>query len=329
MENPLVSIVAPVYNNERFIRRFIESVLSQTYTYWELILVDDGSTDRSGSICDEYSLKDKRINVIHQISNGGISKARNTGIIHCQGEWLMISDADDTLFPEGISSLVACISDDIDLVSAAYRRHINGILQKEVKASVSEKLSIRDYTGKIGIIPQSRNLDRYVWNKLFKSSIIKENSVFFHEDLRLFEDVIFVYQYLEFCHQSVCCTATPFYSYFRRTDGTAMSSRNHFNDRTLSWLLAYTRILPIVMRMDVSKVAKIRLKDEAFGIYHHIIHLIRKEKKGIEEENKARALLDTCFPFHERCFYNCRYSIKRVVDKGTSLLEKFVRHSGK
>ncbi len=326
MDNPLVSIVTSVFNNERFIRPFIESVLSQTYTNWELIIVNDGSTDRSGSICDEFCLKDKRINVIHQNTNSGISKARNTGIIHSHGEWLMITDADDILFPEGVSSLVACISKDINLVSAAYQRYINGFMQKEVKTSISEKLSIRDYTGKIGIIPQSRNLDRYVWNKLFKSSIIKDNSVFFYEDLRLFEDVCFIYQYLEFCHQSVYCTATPVYSYFRRTDGTAMSSRNHYTDRTLSWLLAYTRILSIVSRMDVSTVARARLKDEAFDIYHHIIYMIRNEKKGVKEEKKARALLDTCFPFHERCFYNCRHSIKRVVNKGTSLLHKFIRH---
>ena len=325
MAFPLVSIIAPVFNNEKDLRAFIESVLSQTYTNWELILVDDGSTDSSGSICDEYNQRDSRINVIHHPSNGGISRARNTGILHSNGEWLFVSDADDTLFQDSISSMVECISDDIDLISAAYLRYIDGVLQQERKASVTSKVSIQGYVELIGVFPQSRNLERYVWNKLFRASIIKDNAVFFYEDLKLFEDVCFVYQYLEYCKDSVYCIAVPVYSYFRRSGGTAMSSRNHYNDRTLSWLLAYTRILAIIGRMDVPKIASVRLKDEVFGIYHYIIKLIRKEKKGVKEENKVRTLLGTCFLIPERCVYDCRYYIKRSVLIGKSFIHKFVR----
>lgn len=324
MTNPLISIVAPVFNNEAYLHTFIGSVLSQVYSNWELILVDDCSEDRSGAICDEYSHKDKRIRVVHHLSNEGICKARNTGIIHSQGEWIMVLDSDDALLPDSIKSLYECVSDDIDLVSAAYLRYLDGVLQQECKASFSGMLSIGDYTELIGIIPQSRNLERYVWNKLFRASVIKKNSVLFNEELRLFEDVSFIYQYLECCHKSIYCIATPVYSYFRRTGGTAMSSRNHYNDRTLSWLLAYTQIFAIVNRMDVSLATRKRIREEIFDIYHHIIDLIRKEEKGEEEEQKARALLNSCIPLHDIVIHRCHYYIKETTHKSKSLVYKLL-----
>ena len=329
MINPLISIVAPVYNNEAYLPAFIESVLSQVYSNWELILVDDCSKDRSGAICEEYSHKDKRISVIHLLTNGGISRARNTGIIRSEGEWIMLLDSDDTLLPGSIISLVECISDDIDLVSASYLRYFEGVLQKENKDSISGTFSVRDYTELIGVFPQSRNLERYVWNKLFKLSVIKDNQIHFNEELRLFEDVFFIYQYLECCHKSICCTAAPVYSYFRRAGGTAMLSRNHYNDRTLSWLLAYTYIYAIINRMDVSWATRNRIREELFNIYDHITDLIRKEERGKEEEKKARALLHSCLHPHDFFIHICHYYIKEVSHKSKSLARKLRNSVGK
>jgi glycosyltransferase involved in cell wall biosynthesis len=329
MINPLISIVAPVYNNEAYLRAFIESVISQSYSNWEMVLVDDCSKDRSGAICDEYSHKDKRISVIHHLTNGGICKARNIGIIHSKGEWIMLLDSDDALLPGSIISLIECISDDIDLVSASYLRYVEGVLQKENKDSISGTFSIRDYTELIGVFPQSRNLERYVWNKLFRASIINDNSILFSEDLRLFEDVCFIYQYLECCHKSICCTATPIYSYFRRLGGTAVSSRSHYNDRTLSWLLAYTQIFAIINRMDVSWATKNRIREEIFYIYDHVTDLIRKEERGKEEEKKARALLHSCFHPHDFVIHTCQYYLKEVSHKSKSLARKLRYSVGK
>ena len=322
MIDPLISIVAPVYNNEAFLHTFIESVISQVYSNWELILVNDGSVDRSGDICDDYSHKDKRISVIHLFPNGGICKARNTGIIHSKGEWIMLLDSDDALVPRSIISLVECISDDIDLVSASYLRYVEGVLQQESKPSISGSFSIRDYTELIGVFPQSRNLERYVWNKLFKASVIKDNTILFNEDLKLFEDVCFIYQFLECCHKNICCTAAPVYSYFRRLGGTAMSSRNHYNDRTLSWLLAYTQIFAIINRMGVSWATRNRIREELFNIYDHITDLIRKEGMGKEEEKKVRTLLHSCFHPHDFVIHICQYYIKEVSRKSKSLARK-------
>ena len=101
---PAVSIIVPVYNTERFLNRCIDSVLAQTYSDWELLLVDDGSTDSSGSICDEYATQDSRIRVFHK-ENGGVSSARNLGLDYARGEWITFVDSDDYIAPDMIEKL--------------------------------------------------------------------------------------------------------------------------------------------------------------------------------------------------------------------------------
>ncbi len=104
MENKLISVVVPVYNVERYLEKCIESICNQTYYCMEIILVDDGATDRSGDICDEYARKDERIRVIHK-ANGGLSDARNAGIEIATGSWLMFVDSDDTITPDTVEQL--------------------------------------------------------------------------------------------------------------------------------------------------------------------------------------------------------------------------------
>lgn len=91
---PKISIIVPVYNVEKYLRKCIDSILNQTFKDFELILIDDGSTDESGKICDEYNLKDNRIKVIHK-ENGGLSSARNAGLDIAQGEYIGFVDSDD------------------------------------------------------------------------------------------------------------------------------------------------------------------------------------------------------------------------------------------
>lgn len=98
-DTPLISIIVPVYKAEQYLHRCVDSILAQTYTNLEVILVDDGSPDRSGAICDEYAAKDSRIQVIHQ-ENGGLSAARNAGIDSCTGEYIYFVDSDDCVLPQ-------------------------------------------------------------------------------------------------------------------------------------------------------------------------------------------------------------------------------------
>ena len=112
-----LSIIVPIYNVEEYIAECIDSILAQTYKDWELILVDDGSTDNSGKICDEYALKDNRIKVIHK-ENGGLSSARNAGIDNISGNLITFIDSDDVIIgKDTLQKLIDELTDDKELDS--------------------------------------------------------------------------------------------------------------------------------------------------------------------------------------------------------------------
>lgn len=103
--SPIVSIIVPIYNVEKYLRECLDSILVQTFTDWECLLVDDGSPDKCGEICDEYAAKDKRFRVFHK-ENGGVSSARNLGLDKAKGEWVTFVDADDMIAPNFLRALV-------------------------------------------------------------------------------------------------------------------------------------------------------------------------------------------------------------------------------
>ncbi|MBU3807950.1 MAG: glycosyltransferase, partial [Candidatus Phocaeicola faecipullorum] len=112
---PRISVIVPVYNVAALLPRCIDSLLDQEFTDYEVLLVDDGSTDRSGRICDEYKEKDVRIRVIHK-HNEGVSRTRNRGIDEAKGEWITFVDSDDYVTPGYLSDLYACVGTGIELV---------------------------------------------------------------------------------------------------------------------------------------------------------------------------------------------------------------------
>lgn len=111
-----ISVIVPIYNIENYVQSCIESILAQTYTNFELLLIDDGSTDNSGNICEEYALKDSRIKVFHK-SNGGLTSARNYGLEHASGEWITHIDGDDWIAPNMFEILLkTAVKDKADIV---------------------------------------------------------------------------------------------------------------------------------------------------------------------------------------------------------------------
>ena len=114
---PVISVIVPVYNTEKYLSRCIDSILTQTFTDLELLLVDDGSTDKSGIICDEYALKDSRVRVFHK-ENGGVSFARNLGVQEARGSWIAFVDADDWILETYLANFVNNIKKDTQLIVA-------------------------------------------------------------------------------------------------------------------------------------------------------------------------------------------------------------------
>ena len=194
--NKLISIIVPVYNGEQYISRCVDSILNQTFTDFELILVDDGSKDKSPQICDEYASQDTRVRVIHK-ANGGVSSARNTGLSSINGgEYVAFIDADDYVVPEYLYRLIN-EAEDADMVVCGYKYFYQEEEDETVlRAEYPDK--IYDAHNMASLL--SKNIEdlpfRTPWAKLIKTSIIKEYSLSFDKGMKLGEDTKFVFEYM-------------------------------------------------------------------------------------------------------------------------------------
>lgn len=178
----LISVIVPVYNVEKYIEECINSILCQTYQNFELILVDDGSKDRSGEICDEYANKDERIIVIHK-ENEGLSKTRNKGIEIAKGEYISFIDSDDYVEKDFLEVLYKLIKENNALVAQC-----GYVTTGENR---QEDNSIQIYTGKQMIVDIYTILwipNTVVWNKLYKTELVKNNKF---KESKIHEDEFF------------------------------------------------------------------------------------------------------------------------------------------
>jgi len=197
----LVSIIIPVYNSEQYLHQCIESIINQSYKNIEVILIDDGSTDNSGRICDKYAQNDKRVRVIHTKNNGPAS-ARNGGIKHLKGEFLFFIDSDDFIENNAISLLMENYNQtNADIIIGDFKK-VNdnnpnsGHNRVFPDSKLLTKQDIIDYTRWYLKKPNKFPLFAHSWGRLFRSSIVKNNSIYFDADLRTFEDVAFNFDYL-------------------------------------------------------------------------------------------------------------------------------------
>lgn len=193
----LISVIIPVYNVESYLHQCIDSVLAQTYQDFELLLIDDGSTDGSGAICDAYAAKDARVQVFHK-ENGGVSSARNIGINNSTGEWITFVDSDDWIAKECLNILIGkeLQQTDSDFVVASYL-DVKVIKEEEKSFKFSEILSQKKFVEKYPILP----LYSTPFAKLFKRSIIVDNNINFDITLNFAEDTIFILSYLKYCRK--------------------------------------------------------------------------------------------------------------------------------
>ena len=170
MKHPLISVIMPAYNVAPYIKRSLESVLKQNYTDLEIIIVDDGSTDETGSICDDYSARDSRIKVIHQI-NGGLSDARNKGLEISSGDWIHFLDSDDWIEPDMYETLIKlALDNDADLVSCMSRNcYEDGTVDKTDLSGNIDYLTADDLIR--GLLTQKK-VRFEVWNKLWRRDLI-------------------------------------------------------------------------------------------------------------------------------------------------------------
>ena len=195
LKTPLFSIIVPIYNAEKYLAPCIKSILAQSITNFELLLVNDGSTDNSGEICEEYASKDSRVHVFHK-PNGGVSSARNLGIREAHGEWITFCDSDDLVYPNWLNNYILEENTNIDLIQQSVIADQN-IFQGKMcpEYGYINKCKPLDF---IKIMHECNALG-YVWIKAFRKSILTANGIHFNENIVYKEDELFVLDYLPHC----------------------------------------------------------------------------------------------------------------------------------
>lgn len=192
----IISIICPVYKAERYLSRCIDSILAQTFDNYELILVDDGSPDNSGKICEEYAARDKRIKVIHKV-NGGVSSARQTGIDAALGKYTIHIDSDDWVEPTMLEELYQCAYDnDADMVICDYIEHLNG----KTHYCKQKPTSTKPFQVMFDLFQQ---LHGSCCNKLIKSTCYNNHYISFPKGVNMMEDKLFVIQTCYFMNKIV------------------------------------------------------------------------------------------------------------------------------
>lgn len=230
MENQaLISVIIPIYNVEAYLRECIDSVINQTYKNFEIILVDDGSTDSSGKICDEYVEKDDRITVIHQ-KNGGPSKTRNTGIENANGKYVYFLDSDDYIENNSLEVLInTAESNDADLVFFDARSFSDD--GAEVKQGYTVKCTYETKSG-YEILTELHNNKEYhcsVVLLFIKRQLLIDNKVSFLESAYCSEDMLFTYKIFCSANKAAHCTHTLYHRRCRSSSiVTSKKTQRHF-----------------------------------------------------------------------------------------------------
>ena len=232
IEKPLFSVVIPVYNTEKELPRCIDSVLAQSCDDYEIILVDDGSTDRSGTICDEYSESDDRVISIHQ-KNAGCSEARNTGIRASRGEYLLFLDSDDMWDDNhaltGIQQVIHKENPDVICFGVSIYRE-DGSLEKQRIPNLPDK----SRNSKRDIVEHLVKTNQYFstsYVKALKRDFFLHNGLFFIKDL-LSEDIEWSARILVLCKR-LSVYPSAFYKRIRRSEGSITSSIGEKNIRDI------------------------------------------------------------------------------------------------
>ena len=272
-----LSIIVPVYNVRNYLSDCLDSIISQSYSDFECILIDDGSTDGSSLICDEYAKKDDRIRVFHK-ENGGVSSARNLGLDNALGEWVFFFDGDDLLPSKALEALMTKAESDVDVVYGGLRKfnslsdNVETILiNREGAITIAEAIDAF-------VVPEVREGDwqRYLVNRIYRMSIINKYKLRFHTGIYYKEDGLFLLQYLCRCKQKAVCVSDIVYLY-RLTSNSAMGSlKTGYNAKLLTNVDSHGLILRELNRRGVSKSLREREIKEIFQNYKWIYSVMQR-----------------------------------------------------
>lgn len=283
---PKLSVIVPVYNTEKYLRECVDSILAQTFTDFELILVDDGSTDGSGAICDEYAEKDSRIQVIHQ-ENGGVTRARKAGAILSKGDYVTYVDSDDWIDPDTYSNMMAHIEKyqaDIGIFSMTIEKKQQTVISNYIEPGFFSKEMLRTSVYPHMLFDYSQNccgIISSLCNKIVRKDILLNAITVIPDSLVYGEDAIAGYLCVLNASSAYICNQ-PFYHYrdnlasISHADSAVMKKRILSLDREMRCFFSDSEL---VMPSQIDGL-----------ITRHTVELVRSELIGSVDR-----------PFSERC----------------------------
>lgn len=272
MDNsPFFSVIVPVYNVSQYLRRCIDSVLSQSYGDFELLLVDDGSSDDSGVICDEYAEKDGRIKVFHK-ENGGVSSARNKGIDEARGNYVVFVDSDDYILSDRLSQILKLSDNNPDIIVEYYATPAEHKYKYKL-------IDIQDFD----II---RNVG-VIWTSAFRNKVLKENNIHFDETIWHGEDSLFVLDFFYRCNTIIFADEYGYVYEKGHEDGLNVKFQNWEKE-----LYVYKRITNISQKIyDKLSNGKREVLCMNFGQILRIIKAMYKSDNTIKFHERKKNLI--------------------------------------
>ncbi len=302
---PLLSVIVPVYKVEKYIKRCVDSILNQSYKDFELILVDDGSPDNCGKICDEYELIDKRIIVVHK-KNGGLSDARNAGIEIMKGQYVTFIDSDDFIHKETFSTLMENIEkENADISICSFLRTSDNVFE----TSISKDYTI--YSGKESVIQMYVNPESIcfitAWGKIYKSSLFKNIR---YPKGKLHEDEFTTYKLL-YSSKRVVFTNNKFYFYYINPESIIQSLISERNLDSLEAMVERTAFFEALNETQLANYTKLSIVSNISYSYQR---LSREKKSKNSKELKKRYLsyLDKSF---EKDYISSKKGIQKIWAK--------------
>lgn len=246
----LISVIVPVYNAEAYLETCLNSLSWQTFQAYDVWLVDDGSRDGSGKICDRFVEEDNRFHVLHK-ENGGVSSARNLALEQAQGKWICFVDSDDELAPEYLQELYVSVKDEEStFVIQGFLMVCEGepAIERSFKDKTYEFESIRNVFDDI-------NLNRcgFPFGKMFNNEIIQKNRIRFHQGIQYGEDKIFLWEYLRYVDRLKTLSGTNYHYCIRRSANSLSCHIYSYESEYKYYQLYYALTRALIERFDLTE----------------------------------------------------------------------------
>lgn len=315
--NNLISVIIPAYNIEKYIQKCVLSVLKQTYTNLEIIIVNDGSTDKTGAVCDELAKTDDRIKVLHQ-QNMGLSEARNNGIKLASGEYISLIDGDDIVKKDFLRNMADAMKDNVDVVVGGYKTVVDTKKILCINEMSNSTLSGKDAT--IRLLTKQEDFFVIAWNKLYKRGLFTKNNIWYPAK-RIHEDNLTTYKLLSKA-RNVTIIDSSDYLYVKRAGSITDKSKKDLQIQEK--INAANEAIKYFPSGDLHEAAKyslflaqiINLNEAIRAKNNNYAELINDILKNKPSENKFCAVKQRIYTIMLRTFSGKPYiALRKLIDK--------------